>query len=151
MAAALAAGGSLLTTPGSALSLLCMFVFGGFTFPLPSLPVAITVDRVASAQITSATATLVRLTGVAAAICPAVAGAVMGATGPSAFFVVLVAVHGVIAVYVGYRIIARDTIPVAEQSDYIARPARATAVTANLHPDLPEVDQDAQAETPPDR
>ena len=138
VAAALAAGGSLLTTPGSALSLLLMFVFGGFTFPLHSLAVAITVDRVAPAQITAATATLVRLTGVAAAICPAVAGAIMGATGPSAFFVVLVAVHAVIAVYVGYRIIARDTIPVADQTDYIALPARATAVTANLHPDVIE-------------
>ena len=57
-----------------------MFVFGGFTFPLHSLAVAITVDRVAPGQITAATATLVRLTGVAAAICPAVAGAITGAT-----------------------------------------------------------------------
>ena len=151
LAAALAAGASLLTTPGSALSLLCMFLFGGFTFPLHSLAVAITVDRVAPAQITAATATLVRLTGVSAAICPAVAGAIMGATGPSAFFVVLVAVHVVIAVYVGYRIIARDTIPVADQSDYIALPARATAVTANLHPILLEADEDTEPETPPDR
>ena len=43
-----------------------MFLFGGLTFPLHSLGVAITVDRVAPAQITAATATLVRLTGVAA-------------------------------------------------------------------------------------
>ena len=75
----------------------------------------------------------------------------MSATGPSAFFVVLVAVHGVIAVYVGYRIIARDTIPVADQTDYIALPARATAVTANLHPDFPETTEDTQPETPSDR
>ena len=140
VAAALAAGGSLLTKPGSTLSLALMFVFGGFTFPLHSLAVAITVDRVAPTQITAATATLVRLTGLAAAICPAVAGAIMGAAGPSAFFVVLAAVHAVIAVYVGYRIIARDTIPVDEQTDYVALPARATAVTANLHPDLIDTD-----------
>ena len=151
LAAALAAGGSLLTTPGSPLSLLLMFCFGGFTFPLHSLAVAITVDRVAPAQITSATATLVRLTGVAAAICPAVAGAIMSATGPSGFSLVLVAVHAVIAIYVIFRIIARDTIPVADQTDYVALPARATAVTANLHPDFPEANQDPQPEQPSDR
>ena len=149
-AAALAAGGALLTAPGSALSLLLMFCFGGFTFPLHSLAVAITVDRVAPGQITAATATLVRLTGVAAAICPAVAGAIMSATGPSAFFLVLVAVHAVIAIYVAFRIIARDTIPVDEQTDYVALPARATAVTANLHPDLPEADPLPVADTDPD-
>lgn len=149
--AGLAAAGSLLTEPGSGLSLALMFLFGGFTFPLHSLAVAITADRVAPAQITAATATLVRLTGVGAAICPAVAGAIMSATGPPAFFVVLAAVHGVIALYVAYRILARPTIPVAEQTDYVALPARATAVTANLHPELPELTQDAQPEQPPDR
>ena len=140
VAAALAATGAFLTDPGSALSLLLMFLFGGFTFPLHSLAVAITADRVAPAQITSATATLVRLTGVGAAICPAVAGAIIGATGPAAFFLVLAAVHAVIAVYVLYRVIAHPTIPVEEQSDYLALPARGTAVTANLHPDAVEDD-----------
>lgn len=134
-AAALAAAGALLTEAGSPLSLVLMFLFGGFTFPLHSLAVAITADRVAPAQITAATATLVRLTGVGAAICPAVAGAIMGATGPAAFFWILVAVHAVIALYVTWRIIARPTIPVNDQCGYAALPARATAVTANLHPE----------------
>ena len=142
-AAAAAAGGALFVEPGSAPSLVLMFLFGGFTFPLHSLAVAITADRVAPAQITSATATLVRLTGLGAAIFPAVAGAVMGATGPAAFYLVLVGVHVVVAVYVLYRIVVHPTIPVAEQSDYITLPARATAVTANLHPDV------AEAEPPP--
>ncbi|MCY4103427.1 MAG: MFS transporter [bacterium] len=138
VAAALAAAGALLTEPGSAPSLVLMFLFGGFTFPLHSLAVAITADRVAPAQITSATATLVRLTGVGAAIFPAVAGAIMGATGPSTFFVVLAAVHAIIAVYVLYRVVTHPAIPVDEQSDYVALPARGTAVTANLHPDAVE-------------
>lgn len=142
--AGLAAAGSLLTDPGSGLSLVLMFLFGGFTFPLHSLAVAITADRVAPAQITSATATLVRLTGVGAAISPAVAGAIMGATEPSAFFVVLAAVHAVIAVYVGYRVVTHPTIPVDEQSDYLALPARGTAVTANLHPEVAEAGDEPQ-------
>ena len=138
VAAALAAAGALLTEPGSGPSLVLMFLFGGFTFPLHSLAVAITADRVAPAQITSATATLVRLTGVGAAIFPAVAGALMGAAGPAAFYLVLVGVHAVIAVYVLYRVVTHPTIPVDEQSDYVAVPARGTAVTANLHPDAVE-------------
>ena len=158
LAAAAASGAALLTEPGSPLSLALMFLFGGATFPLHSLAVAITADRVAPAQITSASATLVRITGVGAAICPAVTGAVMTATAPGAFFVVLFAVHAAIAVYVVFRIVARPTIPVAEQIDYIAWPARGTAVTANLRPDLPEsepvppnTDQDSEPPAPSDR
>ena len=105
---------------------------------VPTVAVAITADRVEPTQITSAGATLVRLTGVGAAICPAATGTIMGAAGPSAFFVVLAAVHAVVAAYVGYQIIARDTIPVDEQTAYMAVSARATAVTANLHPDAAE-------------
>ena len=60
----------------------------------------------------------------------------MSTTGPSSFFVILAAVHAVIAVYVVYRVVTHPTIPVEEQSDYIALPARGTAVTANLHPDV---------------
>lgn len=151
LAAAAAATGALLAEPGSAPSLLLMFLFGGFTFPLHSLAVAITADRVAPAQITSATATLVRLTGLGAAIFPAVTGAIMGATGPAAFYLVLVGVHAVIAVYVVYRIVAHPTIPVTEQSDYCVLPARATAVTANLHPDVEQPERDTQPATPSDR
>ena len=135
-AAALAAAGSLLTVPGSAPSLLLMFLFGGLSFPLHSLAVALTVDRVAPSQITSASATLARVTGTGAAIFPAVTGAVMGAAGTAAFFIALAAVHALIAGYVGYRVMTHPTIPAAEQTGYLPVPARGTAVTANFHPDL---------------
>ncbi|MYJ14788.1 MAG: MFS transporter [Acidimicrobiia bacterium] len=134
--AAAAAAGSLLAEPGSAPSLALMFLFGGFTFPLHSLAVALTVDRVAPSQITSASATLARITGTGAAIFPAVTGAVMGAAGTAAFFVALAAVHALIAGYVGYRVVTHPTIPAAEQTDYLCVPARGTAVTATFHPDL---------------
>ena len=48
----------------------------------------------------SGRATLVRSTGVGAAIIPAVAAAIMGVTEPSTFFVVPAAVHAIIAVHV---------------------------------------------------
>ena len=134
--AALAAGGALLTTPGSLTSLALMFLFGGLTFPLHSLAVALTADWVAPTQITSASATLARITGVGAAICPAVTGVIMGVHGPVAFFIVLAAVHVIIAIHVGYRILTYPTVPVADQTEYAPLPARGTAMAANLHPDV---------------
>ncbi len=135
-AAALAAAGALLTTPASVPSMVLMFLFGGLTFPLHSLAVALTVDHVASTQITSASATLARVTGVGAAVFPALTGAIMGATSTVAFFIVLAAVHSLIAVYVSYRVLTHPTISADEQSDYLPVPARGTAVTANFHPDV---------------
>ena len=122
----------LLVAPGSALSLLLMFVHGGSTFPLYSLAVATTADSVSPAQLTGASASLVRVSGVGAVIGPTLGGVLMAVIAPWAYFAVLVAAHAVIALYVVYRMFTRPALPVVEQGQFDPWPVRASAVAANL-------------------
>ena len=122
----------LLVEPGSALSLLLMFVHGGSTFPLYSVAVATTADSVSPAQLTGASASLVRVSGVGAVIGPTLGGALMAVIAPWAFFAVLVGAHMVIGLYVVYRTFVQPALPVSEQGKYDPWPVRASAVAANL-------------------
>ena len=130
--AAGSAGLHLLVEPGSALSLLLMFVHGGSTFPLYSLAVATTADSVAPAQLTGASASLVRVSGVGAVIGPTLGGALMALIAPWAYFAVLVGAHLVIALYVVFRMFVKPPPPVEDQGRFDPWPVRASAVAANL-------------------
>ena len=133
---ALVAAGSaalhLTVEPGSVLSLLLMFVHGGATFPLYSLAVATTADSVSPAQLTGASASVVRVSGVGAVIGPTLGGALMALIAPWGYFAVLVVSHAAIAVYVVYRMFVQPALPVEEQGPFDPWPARASAVAANL-------------------
>ena len=130
--AAGSAGLHLLVEPGSALSLLLMFVHGGSTFPLYSLAVATTADSVSAAQLTGASASLVRVSGVGAVIGPTLGGALMALIAPWAYFAVLVGAHLVIALYVVFRMFVKPPPPVEDQGRFDPWPVRASAVAANL-------------------
>ncbi len=132
LTAASSAGLHLLVAPGSALSLLLMFAHGGSTFPLYSLAVATTADSVSPAQLTGASASIVRVSGVGAVIGPTLGGALMALVASWAYFAVLVTCHLVIALYVVYRIFVHPTMPVAEQGRFDPWPLRASAVAAGL-------------------
>ena len=118
--------------PGSGLSLVLMFLFGGTTFPLYSLAISHTGDWVPPSKLNGASAGLVRVTGVGAVIGPVVAGAAMALTVPWAFFIVLVAPHAVITMFIGGRIAARKGILVNEQTKFAPWPVRASAMAVNL-------------------
>ena len=130
--AAGSAGLHLLVEPGSPLSLLLMFVHGGSTFPLYSLAVATTADSVSPAQLTGASASLVRVSGVGAVLGPTLGGALMAVIASWAYFAVLVAAHIVIALYVVYRMFVQPPLPVEEQGQFDPWPVRASPVAANL-------------------
>ena len=130
--AAGSAGLHLLVTVGSVLSLLLMFVHGGSTFPLYSLAVATTADSVSPAQLTGASASLVRISGVGAVIGPTLGGFLMAAVAPWAYFGVLIVSHTVIASYVVYRMFVYPVMPVAEQGKFDPWPLRASALAAGL-------------------
>ncbi len=117
--------------PGSLPSLALLFAFGGATFPLYSLAMAYTADWLTPDQFNGGTAVLVRSVGVGAVAGPAAAGAAMAATELWVFFVVLAGANGVIALYVGGRILARTARP-SEQGKFVPWPARASAMAANL-------------------
>ncbi|WP_420435367.1 MFS transporter [Candidatus Poriferisocius sp.] len=131
-AAASIAGILPLVEPGSALSLFLMFCFGGMTFPLYSLAMAFAGDRVPTSQLNGASAALVRTAGFGSIIGPVIGGVVMALTAPWTFFLVLVGAHAVIVVYTGWRIVARDGIPVDQQGEWVPWPMRASAMAVNL-------------------
>jgi len=139
-AAAVAVSGILpLVEPGSVLSLALVFCFGGATFPLYSLAIALTGDRVPSAQLNGASAALVRTAGVGAVIGPVAGGVAMSLTAPWAFFLVLVGAHAVVVVYTGWRILAREGVPLEQQGKFVPWSMRASAMAVNLlrHPPKP--------------
>ena len=93
---------------------------------------ATTADSVSPAQLTGASASLVRVSGVGAVIGPTLGGFLMAAVAPWAYFGVLIASHAVIAVHVVYRMLTRPALPVAEQGTFDPWPLRASAVAAHL-------------------
>ncbi len=125
--------------PGSALAFVCMFFFGAATFPLYSLAMALTGDRVPASQLNGASAALVRMAGVGSIIGPLTGGVVMSLTAPWTFFLVLVSAHAVVVVYTGWRILAREGVPVDEQGRFVPWSTRASAMAVNLlrHPSGP--------------
>jgi MFS family permease len=134
VAATASALASLLTlvTPGSWLAIALMVLLGGTIFPLYSLTIAFTADWLPQAQLTPASAALVRVNGVGAVFGPLVAAPLMAVASPVMFFWTLVATHAVIAGYIAWRVVFRDALPAERQGAFVAFPARGSAVAANL-------------------
>ncbi|MXZ86064.1 MAG: MFS transporter [Acidimicrobiia bacterium] len=130
--AAAIAGILPLIKPGSGLSLVLVFCFGGATFPLYSLAIALTGDWVPSSQLNGASAALVRTAGVGSIIGPVAGGVVMSLTAPWTFFLVLVGAHAVVVAYTGWRIVAREGVPVDEQGECVPWSTRASAMAVNM-------------------
>ena len=109
-----------------------MFVLGGLTFPLYSLLLSHTLDRSAPGTAMGASGASLRVNGVGAVLGPIIAGSIMAALGESSFFWCLVVTHGMIAVYVAYRLVVEDALPVSRQGPFVPVPARATEFAVRL-------------------
>ncbi len=133
---ALAASGacvSLAAAPeGSWTAIALMLVLGAASFPIYSLTIAFTADWLPQAKLTAGSASLVRINGVGALFGPLVAAVVMASTSAQAFFWVMAGADLIIVAYLGYRMVVKDALPVERQRRFVAFPARASAVAANL-------------------
>jgi hypothetical protein len=69
---------------------------------------------------------------VGAVLGPIIAASIMAAFGEASFFWCLVVTHGMIAVYVSYRLVVEDSLPISRQSPYVPMPARATEFAVRL-------------------
>jgi MFS family permease len=116
----------------SPLVLVGMFLLGGMTFPLYSLLLTYTLDWSAPGKAIGASSSLLRVNGMGAVIGPLIASSVMGSAGPTAFFWALVVSHSVIVLYVGYRIVSADALPMERQGKFVAFPARSTETAIRL-------------------
>ncbi|MCP5029633.1 MAG: MFS transporter [Actinomycetia bacterium] len=131
---AAAATGLLLVGDGTAAALALMFVLGAALFPLYSLVVAYANDWVEPEQMVGASAALVRTNGAGAVVGPLVAAGLMAVGDARLFFATLIATHGMVAVYIAYRIVVADPIPLDQQRRFVVIPARGGALAASLIP-----------------
>jgi MFS family permease len=120
------------TPEGSLVMLPMMFVLGGLTFPLYSLLLSHTLDRSPPGFAMGAIGASMRVNGVGAVLGPIIAGSIMAALGETSFFWCLVLTHGMIALYVAYRLVAEDSLPMSQQGPFVPVPARATDFAIRL-------------------
>jgi MFS family permease len=107
-------------TGGSLYSLMAAAFFaGGVTTPLYALFLAYTNDFLSAEDMPAASGGLVFTFGLGAIMGPLVTGWAMQQFGPFAFWLVLGAIFGGIALYALYRMTQRAVVPVGETESYL--------------------------------
>jgi MFS family permease len=100
-------------------------LFSGFSLTLYSLSVSHVNDKLEPAQMVAASSALLLLNGSAAIIGPLLAGSVMAAFGPRAYFATLAGLTGALAVYDLWRKWRRRPVPPSQRGPFIGAQPRA--------------------------
>ena len=108
-----------------ALFLVLAALFSGSSLTLYSLSVSHVNDKLEPAQMVAASSALLLLNGSAAVIGPLLAGSVMAAFGPKAYFATLASLTGVLAVYDLWRKWRRRPVPPSQRGPFIGAQPRA--------------------------
>jgi MFS family permease len=95
-------------------------LFSGSALTLYSLAVSHVNDKLEPAQMVAASSALLRLNGGAAAVGPVLAGSVIAAYGPSAYFTMLAALTGTLTVYDLWRKSRRKPVPPGQKGPFIS-------------------------------
>ena len=124
--AALVAG-SIAAFPGMphAVFLTLAALFSGLVLTLYSLSVSHVNDKLEPAQMVAASSALLLLNGSAAAVGPVLAGSLMTAFGPPAYFATLAALTGILAIYDLWRKSRRMPVPPSQKGPFIGAQPRA--------------------------
>ena len=109
-----------------------MIVLGGMLFPLYSLAITYTLDWTPENQMVGASGTLIRINGSGALLGPLIAAPLMSSFGSRWFFWTLSIAFGILVVYLAWRIVAKEGLPVRQQRDFVPFPARAGSIALNL-------------------
>jgi MFS family permease len=118
--ATLAAGSIVIFTEmPRALFLTVAAVFSGFVLTLYSLAVSHVNDKLESGQMVAASSALLSLNGTAAAIGPVLAGSLIAAFGPPAYFATLATLTGALTIYDLWRKTRRSPVPAAQKGPFI--------------------------------
>jgi MFS family permease len=102
-----------------ALFLLLSAIFSGFALTLYSLSVSHVNDKLEPAQMVNASSALLRLNGCAAAVGPVLAGSLIHAFGPPAYFTTLATLTGALTVYDLWRKSRRSPVPPEQKGPFI--------------------------------
>ncbi len=108
-----------------ALFLALAALFSGSSLTLYSLSVSHVNDKLEPSQMVAASSALLLLNGSAAVIGPLLAGSVMAAFGPNAYFATLASLTGVLAVYDLWRKWRRRPVPPSQRGPFIGAQPRA--------------------------
>jgi MFS family permease len=102
-----------------ALFLLLTALFSGAALTLYSLSVSHVNDKLEPAQMVAASSALLRINGTAAALGPVLAGALIGAFGPRAYFATLATLTGALTIYDLWRKAQRSAVPRTQKGPFI--------------------------------
>ena len=94
-------------------------LFSGLVLTLYSLSVSHVNDKLEPAQMVAASSALLLMNGAAAAVGPLLAGSLMAAFGPAAYFATLATLAGALAVYDLWRKYRRRPVPPAQKEPFI--------------------------------
>ena len=124
---AMVIAGSIVAFPGMPhyLFLGLAALFSGFALTLYSLSVSHVNDKLEPAQMVAASSALLLLNGTAAAIGPVLAGSLIAAFGPPAYFATLATLSGALAIYDLWRKARRRPVPPSQKSPFIRAQPRA--------------------------
>jgi MFS family permease len=100
-------------------------LFSGFALTLYSLSVSHVNDKLEPEQMVAASSVLLLLNGTAAAFGPLLAGGLMAAYGPRAYFATLATLSGLLLIYDVWRKARRGPVPPALKAPFIGSQPRA--------------------------
>jgi MFS family permease len=110
--------------------LLLTALFSGSALTLYSLAVSHVNDKLEPAEMVAASSALLRLNGGAAAIGPVLAGSLMAAFGPAAYFATLGTLTGALTIYDLWRKTRRKPVPPEQKGPFIS--AQPQALTGRI-------------------
>ncbi len=127
---------ALANTGSAPAPLLMVALFGGMALPMYSLCLAHANDFLKPAEMVQASASLILVAGLGAALGPASAALAMAALGPSGFFFWLAAIHGAIGIFALWRMTRRAGAAPEDQGAFVALPPRATPAASALYAEV---------------
>ena len=107
-----------------------IFFLGGLSLSIYSLALAHTNDHLEKEQIMSASATMILINGVGAALSPLIVASAMDFISVSAFFGTITMISLSMFVFALYRMSTAQSIPPKEQGTYIITPMRTSSTMA---------------------
>jgi MFS family permease len=124
--------GCFFAVSGSLLFYLSFFLVGGFSLAMYGQCLAHTNDHISPHHYVAAGSSLILVNGVGAAIGPLFASVSMSIFGVNMYFLTLAAIFLTVFLYGIYRIKNSPAIPLEDQGDSVATPARLTPVILNI-------------------
>ncbi len=120
------------TAPDSWRATGLMLVLGGMAYPLYSLTIAFTNDWVSRSQMVATSTLLIRINGAGALCGPLLGTAAFLTVGIDAYFPLIGLTYALGAIYLLWRILVKDAVPVEDQRSWVPLSSRGTPVIAAL-------------------